>query len=275
MKQWLGNDRAAAAEALSRIFGECGVEAALIGATAWMLLVDWKYDLAETITTRDLDFVVGVSSWEEFRHVHERCLASGFARGRAEHELTHPQTGSIVDLVPVGGPLTKGDRLVWPGSGREMNMQGVAEALAGAKAHELVEGVYLRVPPLEMLVALKFMAYGDRPERNDLLHIDHIFRNWPKGDEEFELFDELSPEGIDNFAVCGGAIGLAKRAVDAFPASVIDSLHATASPLADPDCPSISSVLHSLGRAASDERARLLIAERMGAYARRLKGPLA
>jgi len=275
MRHRLGQNGAATAAAALRSFDECGVRSALVGATAWKLQVDWKYDLEETITTKDIDFVVGVSSWEEFRHVRESCLANGFVPGRAEHEIKHSRNGSIVDLVPTGARLAEDCVLTWPESGRVMNMQGAAEALDRAEARELDGGVRLRLPPLEMLVALKIIAHGDRPERNDLLHIDHIFRQWPRGEDEESVFDELLGEtgGMEDFAICAGAVCLAKRAVAALPASVVETLHAIAAPLGDPDCPAISGVLRSQGRVSSDEEARRRIARRMDAYARRLRGP--
>jgi len=139
------------------------------GATARDLVLVNVYGLRPGRATRDIDFGIAVESWEQFRLLKERLIATGkFAADRwASQRLiyTDRSTGvSIpVDLIPFRGVASATDTIAWPPSrDTVLNVAGFEEALASSVSMELEEGFPVRVASVVGLALLKLIAWADR-----------------------------------------------------------------------------------------------------------------
>jgi predicted nucleotidyltransferase len=74
----------------------------VVGATARLLQLDWPCRLPPRRTTTDVDLVLQVRDWPEYRALMDRALAGGFHPEREEHRLRHRDRGTQIDLVPYG-----------------------------------------------------------------------------------------------------------------------------------------------------------------------------
>jgi len=74
--------------ALDRVTKQLQIPYFVIGATARDLLIEHVYGLETTRATRDIDFAVAVSSWENFARLKEQLIATGaFQAGEQSHRL--------------------------------------------------------------------------------------------------------------------------------------------------------------------------------------------
>ncbi|WP_168710052.1 nucleotidyl transferase AbiEii/AbiGii toxin family protein [Massilia sp. Mn16-1_5] len=140
----------------------------VIGATARDIVIEHVHGLETTRATRDVDFAVAVSSWEEFARLKEQLIGTGaFRAGEQSQRLGFGENGAYpLDLVPFDGVERNGE-IAWPPKGDfVMNVAGYTEAYESALAVEIETGFTVKILSLPAMVVLKILAWNDRPERD-------------------------------------------------------------------------------------------------------------
>jgi predicted nucleotidyltransferase len=141
----------------------------VIGATARDILIEHVHGLETTRATRDIDFAVAVSSWEEFARLKEQLIGTGaFRAGAQSQRLTFGEGSGAypLDLVPFDGVENNGE-IAWPPKGDfVMNVAGYADAHGSAVEVEIESGFTVKVMSLAAMAILKILAWNDRPERD-------------------------------------------------------------------------------------------------------------
>lgn len=185
----------------------------VIGATARDILLEHVYGLETTRATRDVDFAVAVSSWDEFNELKTRLIATGaFMPGEAAQRLMFGDGPAAypLDLVPFDGVEHHG-QIAWPPDGDfVMNIAGYADALASALSIEVAPGFIVKVVSLPAMTVLKILAWKDRPDRDkhasDVVLILRCYH-------EAGQFDRLYGEATDLLATYDYDIELAGTAL--------------------------------------------------------------
>ena len=154
----------------------------IIGATAlgFALEMNWR-------KTIDLDLFVSVGA----EHLPPDLVTLGWSNDPSrEHRWKTPH-GVLVDVIPVDSAALASGKLVWPGTGIEMNVTGFRLAFSQA-VKCAVEGLDVWVAPLWVVVLLKIVAYLDRPAERvrDLSDIAFCLCRFT-GDH-----DELQPDEV-------------------------------------------------------------------------------
>lgn len=173
----------------------------VIGATARDILIEHVHGLETTRATRDIDFAVAVSSWEEFARLKEELIGTGaFRADEQSHRLSFGGNGAYpLDLVPFDGVERNGE-IAWPPKGDfVMNVAGYTDAYESALAVEIETGFTVKILSLPAMVILKILAWNDRPERDKhasdvLLILGHYHQTGQferlYGDEHFALMEK-------------------------------------------------------------------------------------
>jgi len=121
------------------------------GAIAPLLQTDPAFDRARP--TKDVDAVVGSSSYTDVGRLHDRLRSLGFAQpGDQTHHIHRWRSpgGDILDLIPCGAHPG--------GSGQEWDR----ESLTTSVDVDLGDGVRVRIASAPVFLALKWAAYRDR-----------------------------------------------------------------------------------------------------------------
>lgn len=247
------NDRDLA-NGLKQLISYCeeqGVKIALVGALVPAVLISGPVKGIMRLgdrETRDVDSIVELQSWEEWKTFTEGLAKLGFQRGAEEHKLRYGE--AQFDLVPYGGLVSAEQVLTWPSTNFEMNMMGMSDALNSAKLTEVVPGVSLPVAPLWSIVVLKIAAYQDRRYPRDLTDIVYIADEFERADLQTRRYDVLDQVAIEQ----AGAylLGLDIKTF----ASTESVAHSKAflESIINEYSPIIAVVLREEGRAFSDSR---------------------
>jgi len=127
----------------------------LIGAAALRLQLG-----ARTRATEDLDVTLAIEADE---------LVSIFAKfpdwttdSRIEHQL-HTPTGVRVDCLPAGPKVLEAGALIWPKSGKAMNMIGFRLAFEQYNLIDIASHLKAKVAAVSVLALLKMISFMDRP----------------------------------------------------------------------------------------------------------------
>lgn len=166
----------------------------VIGATARDILMEHVHGLETGRATRDVDFAVAVSSWDEFDRLKARLTATGqFFASATTHRLRFgkEQGAYPLDLVPFDGVEQDGE-IAWPPNGDfVMNVAGYADAYGSALDIEIEPGFQVKIVSLPAMAVLKVLAWNDRLDRDkhpaDVLL---ILRSYHQAGQEERLYDE-------------------------------------------------------------------------------------
>lgn len=199
--------------ALDQVAKQLEIRYFVIGATARDILMEHVYGVETTRATRDVDFAVAVSSWEEFNRLKAQLIAvGGFIPGANAHRLTFGEGlhAYPLDLVPFDGVEEDGE-IAWPPKGDfVMNVTGYTEAYNSALDVEVAPNFPVKIVSLPAMAVLKILAWNDRPDRekhaSDVLLILRNYHQVGQSDRLYaeamdllELYDydiELSGAGL-------------------------------------------------------------------------------
>jgi predicted nucleotidyltransferase len=199
--------------ALDRMTKQLNIAYFIIGATARDILMEHVYGLETTRATRDVDFAVAVSSWDEFDQLKTQLIATGeFAASEHAHRLTFSEGPGAypLDLVPFDGVERDGE-IAWPPKGEfVMNVTGYSDAYNSALNVEIAPGFNVKIVSLAAMAVLKILAWNDRPDRDkhpfDVLL---ILRNYYHAGQ----YDRLYADAVDLLEAYGYDIDLAGAAL--------------------------------------------------------------
>jgi len=159
---------------------EHNIECFVIGATARDTIMSDYYGLAVRSVTKDVDFGVGVSSWDQFQELTKGLIKNQvFRAGDVPHQFYYKDTNIRVDIVPFGELASENQMIVWPPeNAMVMSVCGYEDAYACS-----INVLLRRSPRLEMrfaspvgLIILKLVAWDDNPmlrkkDAEDILYI--------------------------------------------------------------------------------------------------------
>jgi Uncharacterized protein conserved in bacteria len=172
----------------------------LVGAGARLLIFDQKF--GEGRGTKDWDVAISIESWEAYEKLRDNLMGGDFARfktTKTAHKFIHIETNIEVDIVPFGEIGEPNQEIVWPDSGKPMNVLGFPEALFHATTVS-IDDLEIKVIDTPAFIVLKVFAWGDRGERTnkDLEDIEFILSRYEDEDRVYtELVDELAGGVID------------------------------------------------------------------------------
>ncbi len=191
---------------LDLVCNELGIEYYLIGAQARNYhLLESGIELSRG--TMDIDFAVMLPEMESYDKMKNLLISKGFRKVREPYRLIHDQSDTVIDLLPFGeieeeGTVKFTDRIT------ELSVIGMKEVNEYTIAVDL-EGITIKVSPLEGIVILKLISYSEKPERRkDLDDISEILTNYFDindtrfYEEHMDVLDELQDE---DFIILAGA----------------------------------------------------------------------
>lgn len=206
----------------------------IAGAAARDLILFHVYGRRIRRATRDIDFAVAVSSWQEFERLKNELIArTSFSAGDAHHTALYRATPGAdpvgIDIIPFGGVEDQEGRIHWPPAGKTvMNVNGFDAAAANVFQVKLAEGEVIPVPSLPGLALLKLFAWLDRGRTTskDALDLGTILREYAGAGQEDRLFEDrreiLAAAGYD--LTMAGAILLAEDVKQVAPPGVLRQL---------------------------------------------------
>lgn len=164
---------------ISEEFKKLGVEHLLLGATARDLIAE-KFEMKQPPrATADVDFAILVESWEQVEAITNVLLKNEYIEKRKNgSQVRFYYKATPFDVVPFG-KIEKDKTVSWPPFyDTVMTVLGYSEALTHAIDLE-INGIIVKVISIEMLIALKFIAWGENRSRaKDLTDICYLLINY-------------------------------------------------------------------------------------------------
>jgi predicted nucleotidyltransferase len=167
----------------------------VIGATARDLVLELGYNIKLTRRTRDVDFAVQVSSWEQFDRLTAKLVEEGGFQDSKEVQRFH-FNGVPIDIIPFGKIGSGKTSIKWPPANAVvMDILGFDEAYDNALLVRLEAN-----PVFELKVAapsgwalLKVIAWKDREAGTrikDAKDLALILRNYAEAGNFERLYEE-------------------------------------------------------------------------------------
>lgn len=179
---------------LDAVMRQLAIPYFIIGASARDILVEHVHGLDTARATRDIDFAVAISSWDDYERLKAKLSSTGeFTLGANAHRLMFgtDEGAYPLDLVPFDGVEKEGE-IAWPPNGESvMNVAGYGDAYASALDIEIEPGFQVKIVSLPAMVVLKILAWNDRPERDK--HASDVFlvlRSYHQAGQFDRLYDE-------------------------------------------------------------------------------------
>lgn len=169
-----------------------GVPFFVVGALARDLLLEHVWNLPPQRATKDVDFGVRLSNWQEFAALKEALCATGEfqADARQPQRLLH-QRGVFIDLVPFGALEQPPGSIQWPPATMvRMTTLGFQEAYECAVQVRFGSEVALPVCPPDGLALLKLFAWDERRARNDASDLGGLLYYYLEVGNQERLFTE-------------------------------------------------------------------------------------
>ncbi|MCX6567561.1 MAG: nucleotidyl transferase AbiEii/AbiGii toxin family protein [Candidatus Aminicenantes bacterium] len=178
----------------------------VIGATARDIFLKHLYGLGDCRMTKDLDFGVSLSKWEDFSALKTALIEDhGF---ESANQIQRLQKGKIlIDVVPFGPISGIEHKLRWPpDESRQMTTTGFDEAFRFSLQVRVSSSpeVLVKVCSLAGLVILKLISWHERyperrPDAEDILEIMDKYENAVGVDSLYsEAHELIMEEGFDN-----------------------------------------------------------------------------
>ena len=153
----------------------------LIGATARDLVLEYGYKLPKSKKTRDIDFGVAVSDWQEYEKLKlEMVNTDNFSLdSKAEHRLIENSSQTEIDFVPFGEIELPRGQITFPNKSKtEMNMTGFTEVYKSALTVQLSADLIIKIASPVGLALLKLFSWNDRFENKDASDFWLIVKNY-------------------------------------------------------------------------------------------------
>lgn len=264
---------------LHRIADSIDCQLMLIGATARLMQLDWPLNLPPNRTTKDVDFVVNLKSWQEYEIlIQVACdkTKQKFVSCNSPHRLIHKSTQTQIDLVPFGAIEQPHGIITWPQNSKTLTVLGMAEAEKSVNLVPITTDLRMRIVDLPFLVLLKLFAWHDRGSsgNDDLLDADFILRRClqlPRFEKCFwQIMEEISlPDDFD-FESQAGAVVVAHLLKPYLQSATLKALSAIVMQMQDPYGKGVASLLPLGISDDEDEKKRQEIARRYEIFGKAL-----
>lgn len=198
-------------EALERGFNHLNIDFYLVGATArdtWFARKGIK-----TLSTKDVDFAVYISSKEDYEKLREYLsYKEGFIVSSQNQFVLFNPEGIQVDLLPFGAIDVEG-KLMIDGEGlAKIAVNGFREVYeSGTDIVHFEDEQSFKVCTLPGIVILKLIAYDDRPEfrQKDIQDVALIVKHYfdIESDVIYESHADLFEDQIDLSLIAARVLG--------------------------------------------------------------------
>lgn len=176
---------------LQRACQDAGVDAVIIGATAYRVWID------DDRRTQDVDVALAVDI-DQLGSLTDRLQAAGWTQDPKREERWVTQAGARIDLLPIGEQARRTGYVTWPKAEMRMSAVGFEHVFAEAVEKELIPNLVMKVAPLPVLALLKIVAYMDDPHgrSKDLEDLGRLMEQYElEGERRFS--DEVFEAGAD------------------------------------------------------------------------------
>jgi predicted nucleotidyltransferase len=192
---------------VAEAFESLGLKYFLIGATARAIILENVFGRPAGRSTRDFDFGVALSNWDEFETLRAALIKTGkFEETSTVQRILYLYSQEVkikIDLIPFGGVAESDASIVWPPK-RDvvMTVAGFEEAFESAVLVRIGSDFVLPVASLPGLIILKVFAWLDRKhERRDAPDILTILSEYVEAGNEARLYERdlalLEATGFD------------------------------------------------------------------------------
>jgi len=166
----------------------------LIGATARDLVLEHGYGLPKSTTTRDIDFGVAVSDWQEYEKLKQKLVKTGnfSLDSKAEHRLIENSSQTKIDFVPFGKIESPSGQITFQNKA-QMNMTGFSEVFESALTVRLSADLTIKIVSPVGLAVLKLISWNDRFENKDASDFWLIVKNYLDiADNQERIYNEYA-----------------------------------------------------------------------------------
>jgi predicted nucleotidyltransferase len=180
----------------------------LTGGMAREILLYYGHGCASGRATKDVDFGVTLSSWEDYEALRSALMDTGAFRPdpKESQRMIHqdPDTGleTKVDLVPFGAIAGPDGAIAWPPDGSHlMRVLGYPQALASAIHLRLDKTKWVPLASGPGLACMKLVAWMDRGEARlgrDAVDFVELLHQYSHVLTDQELYDD-HPEAMDRY----------------------------------------------------------------------------
>lgn len=207
-------------EIIQNIANDKSIPFFVAGATAREIILYHGYNIKTGTATKDIDFGIKVSSWDQFNHLRQGLLDTGdfIVKNKVKHKLYYKKKIPL-DLVPFGKISSKSKFITWPPEKiTEMNVLGFEEAYADALWVRLREKPALDIPfaSLAGLALMKIISWNDgytgntsdieKRRKNDSRDLAFFMDTYIDADNQERFYSDTSlQEGVDYDYVNGSA----------------------------------------------------------------------
>jgi predicted nucleotidyltransferase len=172
----------------------------VVGATARDLILYYGFGAAIERGTRDIDFGIKISTWDDFHKMSAGLITKGFVQDlQIKHRFHRADADGLpweIDIVPFGFD-EQSSEIAWPPNGDVvMTILGFHEALEHAIQVQIADDTSLNVCSPAAMVALKLVAWTERAPANrqkdasDLLYLIRCYAKIPN------VHDSLYSDGL-------------------------------------------------------------------------------
>ena len=189
---------------ITKVSQTLSIDFFVIGATARDIILESGYGIPTIRATRDIDFGVQVSNWEQFSRIKEGLIQTGNFNSTRETQRLKYKNALFVDIIPFGKIANQKKLFTWPSEHEaEMNVLGFDEAYEHSlfvrlNSDPLIE---LRFISLAGLAVLKIIAWKDKYplRKSDAKDLLLLIRNYLAAENENRLYNEESDIMEDDF----------------------------------------------------------------------------
>ncbi|MBW1702067.1 MAG: nucleotidyl transferase AbiEii/AbiGii toxin family protein [Deltaproteobacteria bacterium] len=189
---------------ITKVSQTLSIDFFVVGATARDIILEFGYGIPTIRATRDIDFGVQVSNWEEFSRLKEGLIKTGNFTSTKETQRLKYENVLPVDIIPFGKIANQKELFTWPPEHEmEMNVLGFDESyehsiLVRLNTDPLLE---LRFVSLAGLAILKIIAWKDKYplRKSDAKDLLLLIRNYLAAGNENRLYNEESDIMVDDF----------------------------------------------------------------------------
>ena len=180
----------------------------VVGAMARDLVLVHGFGSKIERGTRDVDFAINVSSWEEFDSLKNQLLEFGYQEDKKlKHKLHYKCSEGMaweIDIIPFGAIEDDESTIAWPpNQDFEMNMLGFKEAAENALIVRINKDpeIEVRVASPAGMSVLKLISWMDRDpnkRKKDAFDLRYLIETYTKIPEIYDaVFEEKQMERQD------------------------------------------------------------------------------
>ncbi len=185
--------------------GKLGIDFIVVGAMARDLVLVHGYGSSIERGTRDIDFGINVSSWDDFNALRDSLINVGYKHdARIKHRLNYEDTEGLTwefDIVPFGNIADNDSNISWPPKHDVvMNVLGFSEAFKYSLEVQISEepDMVIRVVSPAGMSILKLIAWMDRDitlRAKDAIDFEYLIQSYTKIPEIFDaIYDQMFME---------------------------------------------------------------------------------